>query len=62
MMPSGPAACTAASFGYNLLTQLRKFKAQTRADLDGNMTSVAQPLSDRDIEILADYLAGLSPQ
>jgi cytochrome c553 len=44
------------------LTQLRKFKAQTRADLDGNMTSAAQPLSDRDIEILADYLAGLSPQ
>ena len=45
-----------------LLAQLRKFKAQTRADLDGNMTSAAQPLNDRDIEILADYLAGLSPQ
>jgi cytochrome c553 len=45
-----------------LLVQLRKFKAQKRADLDGNMTSAAQPLDDRDIEVLADYLAGLSPQ
>ena len=42
-----------------LKTQLRGFKAQTRADLDGNMTSAAQPLSDKDIEVLADYLAGL---
>ena len=45
-----------------LLAQLRKFKAQTRADLDGNMTSAAQPLTDKDIEILVDYAAGLSPQ
>lgn len=45
-----------------LLAQLRKFKAQTRADLDGNMTSAAQALNDKDIEVLADYLAGLSPQ
>jgi cytochrome c553 len=45
-----------------LLTQLRKFKAQKRADLDGNMTSAAQPLTDKDIEILVDYAAGLSPQ
>jgi cytochrome c553 len=45
-----------------LLAQMRLFKAQKRADLDGNMTSAAQPLSDKDIEILADYLAGLSPQ
>jgi cytochrome c553 len=45
-----------------LLAQLRKFKAQKRADLDGNMTSAAQPLNDKDIEVLADYLAGLSPQ
>ena len=41
-----------------LKTQLRGFKAKTRADIDGNMTSAAQPLSDKDIEILADYLAG----
>ena len=43
-----------------LRAQLRGFKAQTRADLDGNMTSAAQPLSDKDIEVLADYLSGLN--
>jgi cytochrome c553 len=42
-----------------LKTQLLGFKASTRADLDGNMTSAAQPLSAADIEILAGYLAGL---
>lgn len=45
-----------------LRTQLRGFKAQTRADMDGTMTSAAQPLSDKDIEVLADYLAGLDPR
>ena len=45
-----------------LKTQLRGFKAQTRADLDGNMTSAAQPLSDKDIEVLVDYLSGLGAQ
>jgi cytochrome c553 len=45
-----------------LLTQLRKFKARTRGDFDGFMTQIAQPLSDKEIEILADYVAGLSPQ
>jgi cytochrome c553 len=44
-----------------LLAQLRKFKARTRADLDGNMTAAAEPLTAKDIEVLADYLAGLSP-
>ena len=42
-----------------LRTQLKAFKAQTRADIDGNMTSAAQALSPQDIEVLADYLAGL---
>jgi cytochrome c553 len=42
-----------------LLAQLRGFKAGTRADIDGNMTSAAQALSDQDIEVLVDYLAGL---
>lgn len=42
-----------------LKTQLRAFKAQTRADLDGNMTSAAQALTDKDIEVLVDYIAGL---
>lgn len=45
-------------FDY-LLAQLRGFKATTRADIDGLMTSAAQPLSDADIDLLVDYLAGL---
>src|SRR5207248_312357 len=49
-----------AQFVY-LRTQLRGFKAKIRADFDGNMTSVAELLSERDIEILADYLSGLTP-
>jgi cytochrome c553 len=40
-----------------LRVQLRGFKAGTRFDMDGNMTSAAQPLSDNDIDVLADYLA-----
>jgi cytochrome c553 len=42
-----------------LRTQLRGFKAGTRFDMDGNMTSAVQALSDTDVEILADYLSGL---
>jgi cytochrome c553 len=42
-----------------LRTQLRGFKAGTRADLDGNMTSAAQALADHDIDVLVDYIAGL---
>jgi cytochrome c553 len=42
-----------------LRAQLKGFKASTRADLDGNMTSAAQILTDKDIEVLVDYLAGL---
>ncbi|HEY6822112.1 MAG TPA: c-type cytochrome [Burkholderiales bacterium] len=45
-----------------LVTQLKLFKAGKRADMDGNMTSAAQALSDKDIEVLADYVAGLNPQ
>jgi cytochrome c553 len=45
-----------------LLRNLREFKAQTRADIDGNMTSAAQALTPQDIEVLADYLAGLAVQ
>src|SRR2546425_307334 len=44
-----------------LRTQLRGFKAKTRADFDGNMTSAAELLSEKDIEILTDYLSGLTP-
>jgi cytochrome c553 len=42
-----------------LKTQLRGFKAQTRADLDGDMTSAAQALTEKDIDVLVDYVAGL---
>jgi len=36
------------------------FKASTRADTDGDMTTVAQGLSAQDIDVLAEYLSGLS--
>ena len=42
-----------------LRTQLTLFKASKRADMDGNMTSAAQALNEKDIEIIVDYLAGL---
>ncbi|HET7200195.1 MAG TPA: c-type cytochrome [Burkholderiales bacterium] len=45
-----------------VLAQLRKFRAHARADLDGNMTAATEPLTERDIEVLADYVAGLNPQ
>jgi len=44
-----------------LLKQLRGFKAQTSADIDGSMTMAAQPLSDEEIEALAYYMAHLRP-
>ena len=43
-----------------LLVQLKGFKAGTRADIDGNMTSAAKAASEQDLEALADYLAGLA--
>jgi cytochrome c553 len=42
-----------------LRTQLKAFKAQTRADIDGNMTAAIQAVPVQDLETLADYLAGL---
>ena len=45
-----------------LRTQLRLFKAGKRADSDGNMSAAAQAVSDKDLEILADYLAGMGAQ
>jgi cytochrome c553 len=40
--------------------QLKLFKAGVRGDIDGNMTSAAQELTDADIATLADYISGLS--
>ncbi len=42
-----------------LKTQLRGFKAQTRFDMDGQMTSAAQPLSEADIDIARKLSAGI---
>lgn len=42
-----------------LRAQLRGFRTGTRPDIDGTMTSAAQPLGDDDIENLAHYLASL---
>jgi cytochrome c553 len=44
-----------------LKQQLVGFRAGTRGDIDGNMTSAAQPLSDADIDMLAQYCSTLSP-
>ena len=42
-----------------LIMAIREFKAQTRSDMDGNMSSAASILSDADIVALADYIAAL---
>ena len=42
-----------------VVKQLKDFKARTRTNDAGNMTSVAQTLSDADIENLAHYIATL---
>lgn len=42
-----------------LRAQLRGFMAGTRFDMDGNMTSAAQRLKPADVDVLAEYLAGL---
>jgi cytochrome c553 len=41
--------------------QLRGFRGATRADIDGNMTSAVQTLSEADLEVLADFVAGFGP-
>jgi cytochrome c553 len=42
-----------------IVAQLKAFKARTRTNDAGNMTSVARTLSDADIENLAHYITGL---
>jgi len=42
-----------------LRTQLLGFKAQTRFDMDGNMTSAAQALQPAQIDQIAEYLSTL---
>lgn len=43
-----------------LAAQLGAFKASTRGELDGVMTSAAQGLSPADIEVLSDFLSTLA--
>jgi cytochrome c553 len=43
-----------------LAVQLKEFRAGTRAEMDGVMTSAAQGLSAADIDLLADYLSTLA--
>jgi len=38
---------------------IRGFKEKTASDLDGTMTTSAQPITEEDIEILAQFLASL---
>jgi len=42
-----------------LTSQLRRFKAGTRGDLDGAMTQAAQPLSEEAIVAIARFIAGM---
>ncbi len=42
-----------------LLAQLRSFRAATRADMDGTMTSAVSRLTDPEIVVLVDYISGL---
>src|SRR5260221_1229547 len=42
-----------------VIKQLKAFKARTRTNDAGSMTSVAQTITDRDIEDLAHYIASL---
>ena len=46
------------NFDY-IVKQLADFKARTRTNDAGNMTSVANTLSDQDIQNLAHYIVGL---
>lgn len=42
-----------------IVKQMRDFKARTRTNDAGNMTSVAQTLNEADIENLAHYITSL---
>ena len=42
--------------------QLHLFKLGKRADIDGNMTSAAKTASEQELDTLADYVSGLTPQ
>ena len=43
-----------------LTTQLQGFRAGTRGDIDGNMSSAVKDLTDAEIATLTDYISGLT--
>jgi cytochrome c553 len=45
-----------------LLTQLKGFKAMTRADMDGNMSSAVSAIKLEDLVLISDYAAGMKSQ
>jgi len=45
-----------------LTAQLKSFRTGTRGDIDGNMTSAVQGLTDAEVATLADYVSGLAPR
>jgi cytochrome c553 len=49
----------AGQYPEYVIKQLKAFKARTRTNDAGSMTSVAQTISERDIEDLAHYIVGL---
>jgi cytochrome c553 len=49
----------AGQYPEYVIKQLKAFKARTRTNDAGNMTSVAQTLSEQDMEDLAHYISGL---
>ncbi|HKW37913.1 MAG TPA: c-type cytochrome [Burkholderiales bacterium] len=49
----------AGQYPEYVVKQLKAFKARTRTNDAGSMTSVAQTISERDIEDLAHYIASL---
>lgn len=42
--------------------QLHLFKQGKRSDIDGNMTSAAKSATEQELDTLADYVSGLTPQ
>jgi cytochrome c553 len=49
----------AGQYPEYIVKQLKEFKARTRTNDAGNMTSVAQTVSETDIDALAHYIAGI---
>ena len=46
--------------GGTLIVDVGEVRTGNRGDIDGNMTSAAQGLTDAEIDTLADYISGLS--